>query len=118
MLPNLEIKENELNYVSKEKKGFDRVTDVDNAYRITERLAFPRLIGSEGEIKAIETVVEEFERAGYTSINRQKFRTSFHNTIYSRYIFLILGAGLVLLALSLYTNPLITINWISSFPFI
>ena len=112
MLPNLEIKENELNYVSKEKKGFDRVTDVDNAYRITERLAFPRLIGSEGEIKAIETVVEEFERAGYTSINRQKFRTSFHNTIYSRYIFLILGAGLVLLALSLYTNPLITLGLI------
>ena len=51
------------------------MADIDNAYRIAERLAFPRLIGSEGEVKAIETVVEEFEKVGYTSINRQKFKT-------------------------------------------
>ena len=88
------------------------MADIDNAYRIAERLAFPRLIGSEGEVKAIETVVEEFEKVGYTSINRQKFKTSFHNTIYSRYIFLILGTCLVLLALSLYMNPLITLGLI------
>lgn len=112
MLPNLEIKENELKLVSNEKNGLDKLTDVDNAYRITERLAFPRLVGSEGEVKAIEAVVDEFKRAGYTSINRQKFKTSFHNFIYSRYIFLILGSGLIFLGLSLYVNPFITLGLI------
>ena len=112
MIPKLEVKENQLKQVSNVKKGFDELIDVDNAYKITEKLAFPRLIGSEGEVKAIETVVEEFKRAGYTSINRQKFMTSFHNFIYSRYIFLILGSGLILLGLSLYINPFLTLGLI------
>ncbi|MFX0082665.1 MAG: M28 family metallopeptidase [Candidatus Hodarchaeota archaeon] len=94
------------------KKGYDELIDIDNAYKITEKLAFPRLIGSEGEVKAIEIIVEEFKKAGYASINRQKFMTSFHNFIYSRYIFLILGSGLILLSLSLYINPFLTLGLI------
>ncbi|MFX1428043.1 MAG: M28 family metallopeptidase [Promethearchaeota archaeon] len=108
----MELEENQLTQVSNRKKGFHELIDVDNAYKITEKLAFPRLIGSEGEVNAIETVVDEFKKAGYGSINRQKFITSFHNFIYSRYIFLILGSGLILLGLSLYINPFLTLGLI------
>ncbi|MFX1376548.1 MAG: M28 family metallopeptidase [Promethearchaeota archaeon] len=94
------------------KKEFNELIDINNAYKITEKLAFPRLVGSEGEIKAIKAVVNEYKKAGYSSIYRQKFMTSFHNFIYSRYIFLILGSGLILLGLSLYINPFLTLGLI------
>ena len=81
----------------------------DNAYRINERLAFPRLIGSEGEKKAIEVVLKEFRKAGYESIHRDKFKTSFYNWIAIRLLFLPIGLCLVLLAISSYINPWITI---------
>jgi len=81
----------------------------DNAYRITERLAFPRLIGSEGEKKAIEVVLDEFRKAGYESIHREKFKTSFYNWIAIRLLFLPIGLFLVLLAISFYINPWITL---------
>ncbi|MFX0105826.1 MAG: M28 family metallopeptidase [Candidatus Hodarchaeota archaeon] len=84
--------------------------NVDNVYRITERLAFPRLTGSEGEKKAIKILLDEFRKAGYNSITQQKFKTSFYNWIFSRYIFSILGIGLILLALSLYISPIITLG--------
>ncbi|MBA7707777.1 hypothetical protein ES703_116659 [subsurface metagenome] len=113
MIPKSKIKENQLKSNSIDEKGSGKLIEVDNAYRITERLAFPRLIGSEGEKKAIEIVVEEFKNAGYESINRHEFMTSFNNLIYSRYIFLILGTGLILLSLSLYINPLLTLGLIA-----
>ena len=113
MIPKSKTKKNQLKHNSIDEKGSGKLIEVDNAYRITERLAFPRLIGSEGEKKAIETVVEEFKNAGYESINRHEFRTSFHNFIYLRYIFLILGTGLILLGLSLYINPLLTLTLIA-----
>ena len=113
MIPKLVVNENQVKCLSNKKKGFDKLINVDNAYRITEKLAFPRLIGSEGEKKAIEIVIYEFKRAGYESIKHQKFNTSFHNFIYSRYIFLILGTGLILLGLSLYVNPFITLGLIA-----
>ena len=81
----------------------------DNAYRITERLAFPRLIGSEGEKKARKIVVDEFTKAGYNPIHRDDFKTSFHSWIFTRYIFLIIGSVLLFLALSVYINPYLTI---------
>ena len=81
----------------------------DNAYRITERLAFPRLIGSEGEKKAIEVVLDEFRKAGYESIHREKFKTSFYVWIAIRLLFLPIGLCLVLLAISFYINPWITL---------
>ena len=99
-------------FSSIDKNFFSKLIDINNAYRITERLAFPRLVGSEGEKKAIEIVVDEFKNAGFESINRQEFYTSFHNFIYSRYIFLILGTGLILLGLSLYINPYLTLGLI------
>ena len=106
-------KKNQLKHNSNDEKGSGNLIEVENAYRITERLAFPRLIGSEGEKKAIETIVDEFKNAGYESINRHEFSTSYHNFIYLRYIFLILGTGLVLLGLSLYINPLLTLGLIA-----
>lgn len=84
--------------------------NVDNAYRITEKLAFPRLVGSAGEQKAIQLLLEEFKAAGYDSINRDAFRTSLYNWIYVRFIFLVLGSGLILLALSFYLTPFLTLG--------
>ncbi|MFX0043646.1 MAG: M28 family peptidase [Candidatus Hodarchaeota archaeon] len=81
----------------------------DNAYRITERLAFPRLIGSEGEKKAIDIVLDEFRKAGYDSIHRDKFNTSFYVWRAIRFLFLPIGFCLVLLAISFYINPWITL---------
>lgn len=83
--------------------------NANNAYRITERLAFPRLIGSEGEKKAIEVVLDEFRKAGYDKIHREKFITSFYNWIAIRLLFLPICLGLVLLAISFYINAWITL---------
>ncbi len=80
------------------------------AYEIVKKLAFPRLIGSEGEKKAIDIVVEEFGNAGYDSIHREKFKTSFFNWIMSRYVFIPLGFFLILLAISFYINPWISLG--------
>jgi hypothetical protein len=112
MNPKSKTKETQLKYNSNNEKGSNRLIDVDNAFRITEKLAFPRLVSSEGEKKAIEIVIDEFKNAGYESINRYEFKTSFHNFIYLRYIFLILGTGLILLGLSLYINPFLTLGLI------
>ena len=93
----------------KPKKSItDLELDVENAYRITEKLAFPRLIGSEGEKKAIEIILEEFDKAGFNLIHRDKFKTSFYNWTVLRYIFFPIGICLVLLALSFYIN-----TWLS-----
>ena len=87
----------------------------NNAYEITERLAFPRLIGSEGEEKAIEVVVDGFKKAGYDDIIREKFKTSFSNWIVARYVFIPLGAFLILFGLlpfiSAWINSTLNINF-------
>ena len=81
----------------------------NNAYEITKRLAFPRLIGSEGEKKAIEVVVDEFKKAGYDDIQREEFKTSFLNWIFARYVFIPLAGFLIIFGLL----PFIS-NWINS----
>ena len=48
----------ELNKKVSDQAFSDKNFDVDNVYEITERLAFPRLVGSEGEKKAIKVVSE------------------------------------------------------------
>jgi len=98
------------NHKAIHKKGSKMLLNVDNVYRITEKIAFPRLVGSTGEKKAIKIVVDEFKRAGYDSVNRDAFMTSLHIWIYIRYIFLILGSGLIFLALSFYISPLLTLG--------
>ncbi|MHA1651205.1 MAG: M28 family metallopeptidase [Candidatus Helarchaeota archaeon] len=82
--------------------------DENNAYRITERLSFPRLIGTEGEKKAIEIVIDEFQKAGYKVI-REEFETSFFNWILARFIFLPLSAILILAAYLLMISPISSI---------
>ncbi len=93
-----------------DKNTYDKNINVDNAYRITKRLAFPRLIGSEGEKKAREIVVDEFEKVGYSPIHQETFMTSFYNWIFIRLIFLVMGSLLILLALSTYINPFLTLG--------
>ena len=90
------------------KKIINAKLDVENAYRITEKLAFPRLVGSEGEQKAIKIIVDEFKKAGVNPIHRDKFKTSFYNWTVLRYMFFPIGICLVLLALSFYIN-----TWLS-----
>jgi len=84
--------------------------NVENVYRIAERLAFPRLISSEGEKKAIEIIIDEFKKVGYTSIYQDKFKTCFYNWIILRYVFLPIGFFLILIATSFYFNPFITLG--------
>jgi hypothetical protein len=83
--------------------------DENNAYRITERLAFPRLIGSEGEPKAIEVVIDEFKKAGYNDVKEEKFMTSFSQWIMARYVFFPLAAFLISISLTFYINFWITL---------
>ncbi len=82
----------------------DKIFNEDNAYRITKRLSFPRLIGSTGEKKALEIVLDEFKKAGYNQIYRDRFKTSFFNLIVLRYAFIPMGICLVLLVLSFFIN--------------
>jgi len=86
--------------------------DENNAYRITERLAFPRLVGSEAEMKARDVVFDEFKNAGYDEVYRENFKTSMHNWMFTRYIFMPLGVSLILLGLSFYYSNFLTLGLI------
>lgn len=82
----------------------DKKLGVDRAYQITKRLTFPRLVGSDGEKKALEIVLDEFKKVGYNPIYRDSFKTSFYNLIVLRYAFIPMGICLILLALSFFIN--------------
>jgi hypothetical protein len=112
MIPKSKTEDNNLKHENIYKKGSKMSINVDNAYRVTQKLAFPRLVGSAGEKKAIKIVVDEFKNAGYNSIIQDAFKTSLHTWIYTRYIFLVLGSGLILLALSFYLSPFLTVGLI------
>jgi len=82
----------------------------ENVYRITEKLVFPRLVGSEGEKKAIKIILEEFGKAGFNTIHRDKFKTSFYIWIVLRYMFFPIGICLVLCALVFFINPWLSLG--------
>ncbi|MFO8017293.1 MAG: M28 family peptidase [Promethearchaeia archaeon] len=84
----------------------------ENAYRITERLSFPRLVGSDGEKKAKKVVFDEFKKAGYNKVEREQFKTSLFNWILARYIFIPIAALLILTTLSFYFNHWVTLIFI------
>lgn len=82
--------------------------DENYAFEITEKLSFPRLEGSEGARKAKEFVSREFEKAGYSEIKREKFKTSMSLWNATRYFFLFEGLLLLTLPVSLiYFKPAI-----------
>jgi hypothetical protein len=110
MVIESEINAEELESKKVGKKDSNKNLNVDNVYRITKRLAFPRLIGSEGEKKAREIVVDEFKKVGYNPIYRDPFKTSFYNWILVRLIFIFTGSILIFLALSTYINPYLTLS--------
>jgi hypothetical protein len=99
----------ELNKKIIDKAFSDKKIDVDNVYRITERLAFPRLVGSDGEKKAIDIVSEEFKKAGYNPIYKENFKTSYYIWTVLRYAFIPTSLCLILLALAFYINPWLTL---------
>ena len=107
----MEIQKLESKKPKKPRKSITEIElDVENAYRITEKLVFPRLVGSEGEKKAIEIILEEFGNAGFNQIHRDKFKTSFYVWILLRYMFFPIGICLVLCALSFYINPWLSLG--------
>ncbi|MHA1689372.1 MAG: M28 family metallopeptidase [Promethearchaeota archaeon] len=80
----------------------------ENAYRITERLAFPRLVGSKGEKKAINIILEELQEARFKDIHREPFMTSFKLWRIGRIAFIPLGLLIILTSISY-----IIIPWLS-----
>jgi len=94
----------ELNSRKKDIESSEKKPDEDNAYRIAEKLAFPRLVGSKGEKQAMEVIIEEFKNIGYKDLYRDKFTTSFYNWIVLRYVFIPIGILLILLAISFIFN--------------
>ena len=83
--------------------------DENLAYEITKRLSFPRLVGSEGEKKAIKVVVDEFEKIGYNTVNREKFKTSLYNWKMIELLFLTSGILYIVLAISNYILPILSL---------
>ncbi len=83
--------------------------DENLPYEITKSLSFPRLVGSEGEKKAVKVVVDEFEKMGYSTVNREKFKTSLYNWKRIELLFLILGILYILLAISHYILPIFSL---------
>ncbi|MHA1804378.1 MAG: M28 family peptidase [Promethearchaeota archaeon] len=81
------------------------VLNEENVYRITERLAFPRLVGSEGEKKAIKIIVEELQEAGFKNIHREPFMTSFKLWMIGRIAFIPLGLLIILTSISYMIIP-------------
>lgn len=89
--------------------------DENRVYNITNRLAFPRLVGSMGEKKAREIIIDEIKKAGYTNIHNDTFKTSIYSWIFVRYIFVVMGLILVGLAFSFYVFPIITLFLVFGF---
>jgi len=83
--------------------------DENLSYVITKRLSFPRLVGSEGEKKAIKVVVDEFEKIGYNTVNREKFETSLYIWKRIELWFLILGTLYIILAISNIIMPILSL---------
>ena len=83
--------------------------DENNAYEITEKLSFPRLSGSDGEKKALNIILEEFKKNGYDDVKREPFKTSLFTWKLAEYFFLGASIMILILGLSFYTLPLITI---------
>lgn len=83
--------------------------DENNAYRITERLSFPRFAGSEGEKKAVSIVEEEFKKAGYAQIKRERFKTSLYAWKSGEYFFLVSCIMILVLAISFYSLPIVNL---------
>ncbi len=81
----------------------------ENAYSITDRLAFPRLIGSEGEKKAIDVLLDELKKAGYSDIHREQFKTSFYTWYLARIGFIPLGLLIILISIFFILIPWISI---------
>ena len=75
-----------------------------NAYNITKRLAFPRLVGTTGEKEAINIVEDEFKKAGYDSVIREEFKTSLYGWIVARWVFIPIGVLFVLIAYMFFIN--------------
>ncbi|MFX1572806.1 MAG: M28 family metallopeptidase [Promethearchaeota archaeon] len=94
------------------QKDHQMTINQENVYAIAEKLAFPRLVGSEGEKRANQIVLDEFNKAGFNIVNQDKFKTSFYNWIVLRYAFFPIGFCLFFSALTFYINPFITIGCI------
>jgi len=110
MILKSKMNRQELSEKIKDKGFSDKKPDENNAYQITEKLAFPRLISSKGEEKAIEIILDEFKKAKYNSIHRESFKTSFYNWIVLRYGFIPIAICFILLAVSLFINPWLTLG--------
>ncbi len=102
----------ELNTKEKDKVLSDNKPNVENAYRITEKLAFPRLISSKGEKKAIQIIIDEYKNIEYKKIHRESFKTSFYNWIFFRYAFIPLGIAVIILAFTSFITPWLTFVFI------
>ncbi len=103
----------ELNTKIRDEGFSDKKPNEDIAYQITEKLAFPRLVGSKGEKKAIQIILDEFKKVEYNTIHRESFKTSFYNWIFLRYAFIPIGIGLILLAVSFFINSWLTLGFIA-----
>ena len=103
----------ELNTKIKDEGFSDKNPNEEIAYQITEKLAFPRLVGSKGEKKAIQIILDEFKKVEYNTIHRESFKTSFYNWIFLRYAFIPIGIGLILLAVSFFINSWLTLGFIA-----
>ena len=78
-------------------------------------MAFPRLIGTKGEKRAIEIIIDEFKKAGYKDIHREKFKTSFYVWIFTRYAFFVLSTLLIFLGIAFFFSDIIAIVLASIF---
>lgn len=87
--------------------------DEENAYEITRKLSFPRIIGSEGEKKAIETVTQEFKKLDFEPI-LEDFKTSFFNWIFMQIIFIPISAFILSMAIFMYYIPWVSFIFIVS----
>ncbi|MHA1295210.1 MAG: hypothetical protein ACTSPH_01255 [Promethearchaeota archaeon] len=83
--------------------------DENRVYKDVEKLSFPRLVGSEGEAKAREFIIEELQKIGFKEIKREKFLTSTFIWNLIRYAFVIIGIIIILTGYFLAILPLISI---------
>ena len=112
MIPESKLSMNKSKYEIKKNKVRHMAINENNAFGIAERIAFPRLIGSEGEKKALGIILDEFRTAGYNPVHRDKFKTSFYNWVVLRYLFIPISLCVILMSISFYLSPWLTLGFL------
>jgi len=96
------VVEEEMEEITVEEFKFEDKFDKDRAYEHVKSLAFPRMVGTDGEQKAVDYIKDKFSEMNLTPVEEEFTFTNYATDIWTRAIQGLEGA-LLIIALCLFT---------------